>query len=156
MVLFASCLKINELSHDGGVISYVHITIPQNVNIWGLPLRFDIIYYLSYVACLLEQVPISFVVVVWLLCVQVCLVWFYLICISIYYLRNHLFHLILTMALPVGSNSWNYQQTFYKIWCFISYLLPYACLLWSWSWTSFLYTTEKHLHIRLVHDKWYS
>ena len=27
---------------------------------------------------------------------------------------NHLFHIILTMALPVGSNSWNYQQTLLK------------------------------------------
>ena len=36
------------------------------------------------------------------------------ICILIYYLRNHLFHIILTMALPVGLNSWNYQQTLLK------------------------------------------
>ena len=36
---------------------------------------------------------------------------FSLICIPIYYVRNHLFPFILTMALPVGSNNWNYQQT---------------------------------------------
>ena len=87
---------------------------------------------------------------------------FSLICIPIYFWRNYLFHIILTMALPVGSNSWNYQQTFFEIkhhisyfLCFISYLLPFACLLWSWSWTSFRYTTEKYLYILLVHDKWY-
>ena len=40
---------------------------------------------------------------------------FSLICIPIYFWRNHLFHLILTMAWPVGSNSWNYQQTFFEI-----------------------------------------
>ena len=65
-------------------------------------------------ACLLEQVPISF----WLSfgsCLHG-LAWcgFSLICISIYYVRNHLFPFILTMALPVGSNNWNYQQTSLK------------------------------------------
>ena len=39
---------------------------------------------------------------------------FSLICNPIYYLRNHLFHIILTMALLVGLNSWNYQQTLLK------------------------------------------
>ena len=129
----------------------------KNVNILGLSLRFDIVHYLfpMWHVCS-NKFQFSFVVVFWLLFGWVCLVWFFSNMYSIYFVRNHLFHLILTMALPVGSNSWNYQQTLFKIWCFISYLLPYACLLWSWSWTSFLYTTEKYLNILLVHDKWYS
>ena len=93
----------------------MHITIPQNVNIWGLPLRFDIINYLipmwhvgsnkflfpfclSFGSCLCEFAWCGLP-----------LIWF-----SIYYVRNHLFHIILTMALPVGLNSWNYQQTLSK------------------------------------------
>ena len=65
-------------------------------------------------ACLLKQVFFSF----WLsfgscLC-EFAWCGFSLIFISIYYLRNHLFHIILTLALPVGLNSWNYQQTFLK------------------------------------------
>ena len=75
---------------------------------------------------------------------------FSLICIPIYYVRNHLFPFILTMALPVGSNNWNYQQTSLKKWCFNSYLLPFASLWWSWYCTSFLYTTDRYLYILLV------
>ena len=82
----------------------------KNVNISGLPLRFDIISYLIpmwHVGS--NKFQISF-----LLSFGSCLcefAWcgFSLICISTYYLRNHLFHIILTMALPVGLNSWNYQ-----------------------------------------------
>ena len=159
-------LRRNELSHYGGVISYYckhlrfcHLDcILQSHKIWTFevfPLRFDILNYLipMWYVCS-NKFHFSF----WL-SFGSCLfefAWcgFSLISISIYYVGNHLFHLILTMALPVGSNSWNYQQTVFKIWCFISYLLPYAYLLWSWSWTSFLYTTEKYLYILLVHDKW--
>ena len=127
----------------------------KNVNIWGLPLRFDII---NYLIPMWHDGSNMFIFPFWLTFGS-CLCEFAwcglsLISISIYYVRNHLFHLILTMALPVGSNSWNYQQTFFKIWHFNSYLLPYAYLLWSWSWTSFLYATKKYLNILLVHDKW--
>ena len=98
-----------------------------NVNIWGLPLRFDIVYYLfpMWHVCS-NKFQFSFVVVSWLLFGWVCLVWFFSNMYSIYLVRNHLFHLILTMALPVGSNCWNYQQTFVKIWRLNSYLLPYV------------------------------
>ena len=72
-----------------------------------------------------------------------------LICISICYLRNHLFHIILTMALPVGLNSWNYQQTyFFKIWCLISYLLPYD--LSCEDDLGYLYSPEKYFRILIV------
>ena len=74
---------------------------------------------------------------------------FSLISISIYYVRNHLFHFILTMALPVGSNNWNYQQTFFNM-AFKFLPLAICFLLWSWSWSSFLYTTERYLYILLV------
>ena len=107
----------------------------KNVNIWGLPLRFDIANYLipMWHVCS-NKFQFSFVVTLWFLFVWLCLVWFFSYMHSIYFVRNHLFHLILTMALPVGSNSWNYQ-------CF---------LLWSWSWSSFLYTTERYLYVLLV------
>ena len=99
----------------------------KNVNIWGLPLRFDIVHYLfpMWHVCS-NKFQFSFVVVSWLLFGWVCLVWFFSNMYSIYFVRNHLFHLILTMALPVGSNCWNYQQTFVKIWRLNSYLLPYV------------------------------
>ena len=84
----------------------------KNVNIWGLPLRFDIVHYLFpmwHVCSNKFQFPL------WL-SFGSCLgefAWcgFSLICISIYCVINHLFHFILTMALPVGLNNWNYQQT---------------------------------------------
>ena len=105
----------------------MHITILQNVNIWGLPLRFDIVNYLIPMWHVCSN---KFQFYFWLpfgscLC-EFPWYGFSLICIPIYYLRNHLFHIILTMALPVGSNSWNYQQTLLKIRCFISYPLPYV------------------------------
>ena len=75
---------------------------------------------------------------------------FSLIWISIYYVRNHLFHSILIMALPVGLNNWNYQQTLVK--CGGLFLISCHMLICceDWSWSSFLYTTEKYLHILLV------
>ena len=99
----------------------------KNVNIWGLPLRLDILSYIfaMWHVCS-NKFQFSFVVVSWLLFGWVCLVWFFSNMYSIYFVRNHLFHLILTMALPVGSNCWNYQQTFVKIWRLNSYLLPYV------------------------------
>ena len=83
----------------------------KNVNIWGLPLRFDIVYYLFPMWHVYSnKVQFSFVVVFWLLFGGVYLVWFFSNMYSIYFVRNHLFHFILTMALPVGLNNWNYQQ----------------------------------------------
>ena len=93
----------------------MHITIPQNVNIWGFPLRFDIV---NYPIPMWHVCSNKFQFSLWLsfgfcLC-EFAWCGFSLICISIYYLRNHLFHFILTMTLPVGLNSWNYQQTLLK------------------------------------------
>ena len=87
----------------------------KNVNIWGLPLRFDIV---SYLISMWHVCSNKFQFLLWLsfgscLC-EFAWCGFSLICISIYYLRKHLFHITLTMALPVGSNSWNYQQTLFK------------------------------------------
>ena len=105
------------------------------MNIWGLPLRVDIVIYLipMWHVCA-NKFRISF----WLsfgscLCEFACY-GFSLICISIYYLRNHLFHIILTMALSVGLNSWNYQQTFFLIRCFILLSLAICFILWGWPW----------------------
>ena len=96
----------------------------KNVNIWGLPLRFDIVHYLfpMWHVCS-NKFQFSFVVTLWFLFVWVCLVWFFSNMHFIYYVRNHLFPFILTLALPVGSNNWNYQQTSFKIWC----LIPISC-----------------------------
>ena len=126
----------------------------KDVNIWGLPLRFKLSH--SYVACWLKQVPFSF----WssfgsCLC-EFAWCGFSLICFSYILWETILFHLILTMALLVGSNSWNYQQTFFQNMAFKFLPLAICFLLWSWSWSSFLYTTEKYLNMLLVHDKWYS
>ena len=84
----------------------------KNVKIWGLPLRFDL---MSYLIPMWHVCSNKFQFPLWLYFGS-CLgefAWcgFSLIWISIYYVRNHLFHFILTMALPVGLNNWNYQQT---------------------------------------------
>ena len=99
----------------------------KNVNIWGLPLRFDI---MSYLIPMWHVCSNKFQFPLWL-SFGSCLgefAWcgFSLICIPYVLWETILFHLILTMALPVGSNSWNYQQTFFNIWRLNSYLLPYA------------------------------
>ena len=98
------------------------------MNIWGLPLRIDIVNYLipMWHVCS-NKFHSSFLVIFWLLFVWVAWCGFSLICISIYCLRNHLFHIILTMVLPVGLNSWNYQQTLliYGILFLISYHMLY-------------------------------
>ena len=80
-----------------------------------LPLRFDII---NYIVPMWHVSSNKFQFYFWLsfgscLC-EFAWCGFSLICISIYYMRNHLFHFILTMALPVGLNNWNYQQTLVK------------------------------------------
>ena len=102
-------------------------TITQNVNIWGLPLGFDIVHYLFPMRHVYSN---KFQFSFWL-SFGSCLCefgWcgFSIICTSIYYLRNHLFHIILTMALPVGLNSWNYQQTLSK---YGVYFLSFAICL---------------------------
>ena len=123
----------------------------KNVNIWGLPLRLDIVHYLfpMWHVCS-NKFHFSFVVVFWLLFGWVCLVWFFSNMHSIYFVRNHLFHFILIMALPVGLNNWNYEQTLVK--CGGLFLISCHMLIGceDWSWSSFLYTTEKYLHILLV------
>ena len=98
-------------------------------------------------ACWLEQVPFSF----WLpfgscLC-EFAWCGFSLIFISIYYLRNHLFHFILTMALPVGLKL-KLPTNFIKIWCFISYLLPYD--LSCEDDLGYLYSSGKYFLILIV------
>ena len=93
-----------------------------------------IVYIIHFLCGMFSQTSSNFLfVILWLLFAWACLVWFF---------SNMHFHIlfekpfvpfILTMALPVGSNSWNYQPTFFQIknhipylLCFISYLLPYA------------------------------
>ena len=133
----------------------MNITIPQNVNIWGLPLRFDIVIYLipmwhvcsnkfqssfwlSFGSCLCEFAWCDFS----------------LICISIYYLRNHLFHIILTVALPVGLNSWNYQQTLLKYGVLI--LIP-CHMFYLVSMTLYISTHRENISLfSLSLDNWYS
>ena len=133
----------------------MHITIPQNVNIWGLPLRFDTTNYLIpmwHVGSNKFQFPF------WLsfgscLC-EFAWCGFSLIHFSMYYWRNHLFHFILTMALPVGLNSWNDQQTLLKygvlslISCPIIYLVR---MTWDIS------THRENISLySLSLDNWYS
>ena len=106
-------------------------------------------------AYLLEQVPIFILVILWHL--FVCeFAWhgLSLICISIYYLINHLFHIILTMALSVGFNSWKYQQTLLKygvlflIHCYMFYLV---------SMTLYISTHRENISLySLSLDNWYS
>ena len=113
------------------------LQIHKNVNIWGLPLRFDVINYLIpmwHVCSNKFQFPFGYLLA--LVCVSLLGV-VSLICISIYLVRNHLFHIILTMALPGGSNGWNYQQTF-LIWCFYFLSLAICFILWGWPWISLL------------------
>ena len=90
----------------------------KNVKIWGLPLRFDIVHYLfpMWHVCS-NKFQFSFVVVFRILFGWVCLVWFFSNMHFHTLVEKHLFHIILTMALPVGLNSWNYQQTFLNMVC---------------------------------------
>ena len=88
-----------------------------------------ILWIILFLCCMFARTSSNFLCGCLLALVCVSLLGFSLICISIYYLRNHLFHFILTMALPVGLNSWNYQQTLLKygvlflISCHIIYLV---------------------------------
>ena len=98
----------------------------KNVNIWGLPPRLAIVNYLMPMLHICSSKSLFYV---WL-SFGYCLCEFAwcgssLICISICYLRNHLFPFILTMALPVSSNNWNYQQTCLKN----GVLIPIFCHL---------------------------